>query len=174
MARIQHAGLLYFLRLPLDVTFRCTSSSLSELGVKRPQLLGYWNGSLMGKLRGASSMTDQLWPHHQALCQHFSQRPLIESQCHRWHYWLDRLAWRGLELLACTSLTTWPTQGDLLLFQTVSQDDRNLPAYLTTLGFLISHIMLLGFSIDPMLYALIATARHDVLDGQSMFPSPLG
>lgn len=68
-------------------------------------------------------------------------------------YWLDRLAlaWKGLELLACCSLTTWPPQGDLLSFQIVSQNDRNLPAYLTTLGWLTSDIMLLGFSIDLML-----------------------
>lgn len=100
----------------LQVHFFCF---LSESGVERPRLLGDSNGSLLGSLRGVSSMTDQLWPHHQALCQRSSQRPLIESQCHRWHYWLDRLAlgWRGLEWLARCSLTTWPTQNDSLPFQ---------------------------------------------------------
>lgn len=153
MAGIQHPGLLYFPSPPLDVTFRCTFRFLSELGAKRPWLLGDSNGSLMGKLWGASSMTDQLRPHHQALCQRSSQRPLIESQCHWWHYWLDRLALglRGLESLACCRLTTWPTQGDSLSFQIMSQNDRNQPACLTTVGFLTSHIMLSGFSIDLML-----------------------
>lgn len=39
-------------------------------------------------------------------------RPLIESQSHQWHYWLDRLASgsRGLESLSrsCHAVTAWP------------------------------------------------------------------
>lgn len=93
-------------------------------------------------------MTDQLWPHHRALGQRSSQRPLIESQCHRWHYWLDRLAlgWKGLELLACCSLMTWPTRGGSLSFQIVSQNDRNLPDHCGIPDFTYNTIGLLHWS----------------------------